>query len=150
MPDQEHIVEELEELIRISHDGEQGYREAAEHVKDPNLKQLLNEVSLQRTKFAHDLEKEAARWGRAAVERTGTAFGTFHRAWTDLKAGLGGGDDAILGSMESGDDYARKRYDDAIRDSETPPDVVGILRNQAQAIVGTLDRIRALRRRRAA
>jgi len=150
MPSQQHILEELEDLIRICHDGEAGYREAAERAADPNLKRLLKEVSQQRSKFAHDLEQEAARWGRTAVEFSGTGYGTIQRGWADLKAALGGGDEAILASMESGDDYACKRYDDAIRDAETPPDVLGILRNQAQAIVGTLDRIRALRRRRAA
>ncbi len=43
-----------------------------------------------------------------------------------------------------------ERYDEAIRDEGIPAEIVGILRNQAQAMVGTLDRIRALRKTRRA
>jgi uncharacterized protein (TIGR02284 family) len=150
MPDSQHIADELQELIQICRDGQNGYRDGAEHAKDPELRRLLNEVSLERAKFAGDLEDEAVRWGKSDVDRTGTALGAIHRGWTDLKSALGGGDDAILSSMETGDEYAKRHYDKAIQDHETPDDIVGILRNQAQAIVGTLDRVRALRRRRAA
>ena len=31
-----------------------------------------------------------------------------------------------------------------IRDNKLPDDILGIIRNQAQAIVGTLDRVRAM------
>jgi len=150
MPDRRHIAEELQELIRICRDGQVGYHDGAERAKDPELKRLLNEVSMERAKFAHDLENEARRWGDHDVKRAGTVTGAMHRGWANLKADLGGGDDAILSSVESGEELARKRYDEAIRDDETPAEIVGILRNQAQALVGTLDRIRALRRTRRA
>jgi uncharacterized protein (TIGR02284 family) len=150
MPQNKQILDTLEDLIQISRDGQHGYRDASEHAKNPELKRLLNEVSLERAKFAGDLELEAVRWGRADVDRNGTALGAVHRGWTDLKAALGGGDDAILSSIETGDELARRRYDEAIRSDDMPEDITGVLRNQAQAIVGTLDRIRALRRRRAA
>jgi uncharacterized protein (TIGR02284 family) len=150
MSNRKHVVEELQELIQISRDGQEGYREGAEHAKDPQLKRLLNEVSLERAKFAGDLEAEAVRWGKPDVSRSGSTLGAVQRGWANLKAALGGGDDAILSSMEAGDDFACKRYDEAIRDENLPQDVIGILRNQAQAIVGTLDRIRALRRMRKA
>jgi uncharacterized protein (TIGR02284 family) len=148
MADRKHIVDALEDLIQISRDGQDGYRSGAEHAKDSELKRALNEVSLERAKFAGDLENEAVRWGRADVERSGTTLGAIHRGWSNLKADLGGGDDAILSSIETGDEYARRRYDKAISDAEMPDDLVGILRNQAQAVVGSLDLIRALRRKR--
>jgi uncharacterized protein (TIGR02284 family) len=150
MRDQKYIVETLEKLIEVTRDGQQGYREAAEHVKDHELKKLLSEVSLERAKFAGDLENEAVRWGNPDVERSGSTLGAIHRGWTGLKASLGGGDDAILASMETGDSYAQKQYDEVIRDGHLPDDILGVVRNQAQAIVGTLDRIRALRLRRKA
>ncbi len=150
MPNSQHIAEELQDLIQICRDGQEGYRDGAEHAKNPELKRLLNEVSLERAKFAGDLESEAVRWGKHDVDRSGTALGAVHRGWASLKATLGGGDDAILSSMEAGDEFARKRYDEAISDAALPNEVVGVLRNQAQAVVGTLDRIRAMRRHKAA
>jgi len=150
MPDQQHIREEVDQLIQICRDGEEAYREGAEQAKAFELKRLLTQISVDRAKFAAELEREGARWGRNVVERTGTAGGAVRRGWTDLKVDLGGGDDAILSAVESSDEFARKRYDEAIKDKETPDELVGILRNQAQAIVGTLDRIRALRQHRKA
>lgn len=148
MPDQQHIAEELGQLIQICRDGEQGYLEGAEHAKDPELKRLLYQVSVDRAKFAGELETIAARWGRQIVERTGTAGGALRRGWSDLRIDLGGGDDAILSAIESSDEFARKRYDEAIKDHQTPEEIVGVLRNHAQAIVGTLDHVRALREHR--
>ena len=146
MSDQKHILNALEDLIEICRDGQNGFRDGSEHVKNPQLKHLLNEVSLERAKFAGDLESEAVRYGKADVDRTGTTLGALHRGWTDLKANLGGGDDAILSSMETGDSFAKDHYDKYINDNKLPDEVLGIIRNQAQAIVGTLDRIRAMRR----
>ena len=150
MPDQKHIVDTLENLIEVCRDGQAGYREAAEHVKDHELKKLLSEISLERARFAGDLESEAVRYGKADVDRSGSALGAIHRGWTGLKASLGGGDDAILSSMETGDTYARNQYDKYIREAHLPDNILGVVRNQAQAIVGTLDRIRALRQQRKA
>jgi uncharacterized protein (TIGR02284 family) len=146
----EHVIDALEELIEICRDGQTGYRDGSEHVKNPQLKRLLSEVSLERAKFAGDLESEAVRYGKSDVDRTGTTLGALHRGWANLKAALGGGDDAILGSMETGDKFAKDYYDRYIRDNSLPDEILGIIRNQAQAIVGTLDRIRALRRQKAA
>lgn len=150
MSDQQHIVDALEELIEICRDGQNGYRSGSEHAKDAELKRLLNEVSLDRAKFAGDLENEAIRYGKSDVDRSGTTLGAIHRGWTNLKASLGGGDDAILSSMETGDNYAKDYYDRYINDNKLPNEILGTIRNQAQAIVGTIDRVRSLRRRKVA
>jgi uncharacterized protein (TIGR02284 family) len=150
MKDQKYIVDTLQKLIEICRDGQEGYREAAERVKDHRLKHLLSEVSLERAKFAGDLESEAVRWGKPDVDRSGSAMGAVHRGWTGLKANLGGGDDAVLSSVETGDTHAQKQYDEVIRDGKLPDDLVGIVRNQAQAIVGALDRVSAMRQQRKA
>ena len=150
MSDKKHIVDALEKLIEVSRDGQNGYREGAEHVKDPQLKKFFNEVSLERARFAGELEAEAVRWGKADVDRSGSAMGAIHRGWTDLKANLGGGDDSILSSMETGDSYAKEQYDKYVRDNQLPDEILGIIRNQAQAIVGRLERVRVMRQNRKA
>ena len=119
-------------------------------MKEHKLKKLLSEISLERARFAGDLENEAIHYGNADVNRSGSTLGAIQRGWTGLKAALGGGDDAILSSMESGDTYAQDQYDDYIRQGQLPDEILGIIRNEAQAIVGTLDRIRALRQQQRA
>jgi hypothetical protein len=50
--------------------------------------------------------------------------------------------------METGDRYARDQYDKCIRNHQLPDDILGIIRNQAQAIVGLLERVRVMRKHR--
>ncbi|MGB8769680.1 MAG: PA2169 family four-helix-bundle protein [Candidatus Korobacteraceae bacterium] len=148
MSGRKYVVDALQELIQISRDGQNGYRGGAEHAKDPQLRRFLDSVSLARAKFAGDLESHAVRLGKTDVDRSGSALGAIHRGWTDLKANLGGGDDTILSSMETGDSYAKERYDKYIKSAKLPDDILGTIRNQAQTIVGTLDRVRAMRQHR--
>jgi uncharacterized protein (TIGR02284 family) len=150
MSDQDHTIKAIEGLIEICRDGQEGYRNGAEHAKDQQVREFLNTVSLERGKFAGDLENEAIRLGKSDVTRSGNTLGAIHRGWTDLKANLGGGDDSILSSMETGDKYAQDHYAKYIEDKQIPGDLIGVIRNQSQAIVGTLERVKAMRARKAA
>ena len=150
MADQKYIVDALENLIEVARDGQNGYRDGAEHAKDPQLRKFLDSVSLARAKFAGDLESYAVRLGKSDVDRSGSMKGAIHRGWTDLKANLGGGDDSILSSMETGDTYAKDHYEKYINDNKLPDDLQEIIRIQAQTIAGTLDRVRVMRQDRKA
>ena len=52
--------------------------------------------------------------------------------------------------METGDSYAKDHYEKYINDNKLPDDLLEIVRNQAQTIVGTLERVRAMRQERKA
>ncbi len=150
MSDQKYVVDALEDLIEVARDGQNGYRDGAEHAKDPQLRKFLESVSLARAKFAGDLESYAVRLGKADVDRSGSTKGAIHRGWTDLKANLGGGDDSILSSMETGDKYAGDHYQKYINDNKLPDDLLETIRIQAQTIAATLDRLRVMRQERKA
>ena len=150
MADQKYIVVALENLIEVARDGQNGYRDGAEHAKDPQLRKFMDSVSLARAKFAGDLESYAVQLGKSDVDRSGSTQGAIHRGWIDLKANLGGGDDSILSSMETGDTYAKDHYEKYINDNKLPDDLLEIIRIQAQTIAGTLDRLRVMRQNRKA
>src|SRR5215472_13707757 len=118
MSDQDHAISAVEDLIEICRNGQNGYKDGAEHAKDPQVREFLSTVSLERAKFAGDLEAEAVRMGKSDVKRSGTTLGALHRGWTDLKASLGGGDGAILSSMENGDKFAQEHYTKYINDKQ--------------------------------
>ncbi len=145
MADQKYTIEALENLIEVARDGQNGYRDGAEHAKDPQLKKFMDSVSLARAKFAGDLENFAVQLGKADVDRTGSTKAAIHRGWTDLKANLGGGDDSILSSMETGDSYAKDQYEKYTNDHKLPDNILETLRMQAQTIEGTLERVRVMR-----
>lgn len=145
---EQRIVKLLERLVETCRDGQQGYLEAAEHISDSDLRSFFNNESLERARYASELESELQRLGEAPGNETGSIAGTLHRGWLDLSAAIGG-DEAVLSAIESGEDTAKKLYEEALR--EPLPDLVeGTVRSQAQAVIAAHDHIKLLRDRRRA
>jgi uncharacterized protein (TIGR02284 family) len=142
--DNDHVISVLEKLIETARDGQNGYRECAENVKDPELRAFFNEVSTTRANFAGQLENEVIRLGKHNPDREGSAKAAVHRGWIDLKAALGGGDHAILSSLEFGEDTAKKQYEEALNDN-LPQDILDIIRQQSQSVIAAHDHVKMLR-----
>ncbi len=147
--DSNDVIDILEKLIETCRDGQNGFRDAAEHVNDAELRSVFNELSLERARFAGELENEAIRLGRGNVDREGSTTAAMHRAWIDLKANLGGGDESILSSVEAGEDNAKKNYEQALHQN-LPEDILGVIRQQAQSVFAAHDQVKLLRDRRKA
>jgi len=134
----------LETLIETCRDGEKGYKDAAEHVKRPDLKAFFAEQSVERGRFARELEAELARLGKPGKKESGSVAGAMHRAWIDTKANLGGGDHTILESVERGEDSAKEAYEKALNAS-LPSEVQMIVRRQAEGIRRAHDKVKSMR-----
>jgi uncharacterized protein (TIGR02284 family) len=146
----EKAISILEELVETCRDGQDGYRDAAEHVTDSNLRHFFNQQSLERAGFAAELEEELINLGEKDPDRTGSAGAAIHRAWIDLKSTLGGGDHAILESVESGEDKARNSYAEAAQSADLPEYLAALVRKQYASIQAAHDHVRSLRDTRAA
>ena len=136
----------LNDLIETLKDGQEGYRAAAADVESSNLKSLFSEYSLQRSKFAGELQALAHSLGEENPETSGSVAGAIHRGWIDLKAALSSKDEhAILAECERGEDSAVAAYKDALEEKELPSNVIETLRAQAADVKAAHDRIRNLR-----
>ncbi|HTK95494.1 MAG TPA: PA2169 family four-helix-bundle protein [Terriglobales bacterium] len=145
---EQRIVKLLERLVETCRDGQQGYLEAAEHISDSDLRSFFNNESLERARYASELEGELQRLGEPAGNETGSIAGAVHRGWLDLSAAISG-DEGVLSAIESGEDTAKKLYEEALR--EPLPEVVeGTVRSQAQAVIAAHDHVKLLRDRRRA
>jgi uncharacterized protein (TIGR02284 family) len=143
--DEKNAVSVLEDLIEICKDGQKGYQDAAEHVKRTDLKTYFNEQSLERGRFAGELQAELTRVGRDKDKKpSGTVSGAMRRAWIDTKVALGGGDKSILNSLEAGEDNAKEAYQKALAGT-LPGDIAEIVRRQASAVHRSHDQVRMLR-----
>src|ERR1700681_2950147 len=99
-------IDIVEKLIETCRDGQEGYRDAAEHTHTAELKEVFNRQSLERAKFAGELESVAQRLGESDPDRSPSIASKLHRAWFDLKQKFGGGDLSVLESVEAGEDNA--------------------------------------------
>lgn len=139
----------LHNLIETCRDGQNGFREAATQIKDASIREYFNEQSLVRGRFASELEAETTRMGEADVDRSGSVVAAMHRAWIDLKSSLGGGDEAIVSAAETGEDSAKKAYEEALKE-DLPAHVLEIVQRQANSVTETHNRVRDLRDRKVA
>jgi uncharacterized protein (TIGR02284 family) len=145
MKEQKQIVSILDDLIETLKDGEQGFKQAAEGVKDPQLKSVFNEYSRQRSRFAAELQNQAQALGESEPETSSSAAGALHRAWINLKSAVSSGDDhAILAECERGEDSAVEEYKKAINENLSAP-VREIVSRQYADIKKAHDHIKGLR-----
>ena len=139
-----NYVSSLNNLIETCKDSQQGFRDAAGGVQSTNLSSLLGEYARQREQFATELQTHVQRLGGEA-ETSGSATGSLHRGWINLKSALTGKDDhAILAECERGEDSAIKNYQQELS-GDLPHDLRRVVQDQYEQIQQSHIRIRALR-----
>jgi uncharacterized protein (TIGR02284 family) len=146
MAQQKETISTINSLIETLKDGQEGFRQAAEAVQDPELKSLFNEYSLQRSRFAGELQSEAISLGESKPEDSSSTAGALHRTWINLKSAITSKDDhAILAECERGEDSAVKEYRDAMEKQELAAPVREIVSRQFTEVKSAHDRIKQLR-----
>src|SRR5205085_9784663 len=114
--DNDKAISTLNNLIETLRDGQEGFKEAAENVKDSDLKTFFNQVSLERAQMVGELQQEVRALG-GDPENSGSTAGALHRTWIDIKGTLTGKDDhSILSECDRGEDYAVKAYENAFKE----------------------------------
>jgi len=140
---QSDVISILNNLIETCRDGQNGFREAAEHLKSPEFKNFCLEQSQKRAQFVGELQQEVRNLG-GNPEKTGSTTGAIRRAWMDLKSALGGGDHAILSSCEAGEDAAVKGYQEALA-NDLPTNIRSVIERQYNNIQQSHNRVKLMR-----
>jgi uncharacterized protein (TIGR02284 family) len=139
------ILAVLNDLVETCKDGQGGFEEAAEALRDENLKTLFRAFADQRRHFAGELEQQGLRLG-GEPEQAGRVSATLNRGWTNLKSALAGkGDRAILAEAERGEDAALANYQEAM-DFPLPASLHRLIRTQYDSIAHVHLEIRELAR----
>jgi uncharacterized protein (TIGR02284 family) len=142
MKNQDKIIDDLIETLK---DGQEGFKQAAEGVKDPQLKAVFDEYSRQRARFAVELRSKAQSADERESEISGSAAGALHRGWINLKSALTRGDDhAILAECERGEDSAVEEFSKALNNGLSGP-VQEMVSRQFVQIKEAHDRVKSLR-----
>jgi uncharacterized protein (TIGR02284 family) len=142
MKEQDKIIDDLIETLK---DGQEGFKQAAEGVKDPQLKAVFDEYSRQRARFAVELRSKAQSADERESEISGSAAGALHRGWINLKSALTRGDDhSILAECERGEDSAVEEFRKALNNGLSAP-VQEMVSRQFVQIKEAHDRVKSLR-----
>jgi uncharacterized protein (TIGR02284 family) len=138
-------IDLLKNLIQLNRDGQNGFREAAEKITDPEIRAFFHEKSLERGQFVGELDNDLHRLGEKDVDTSGSVGGAVHRAWIDLKSALGGGEHAILAEAERGEDAVKEAYKKAIESKNLSQEILPTVTRQYDAIQRSHDRVKAYR-----
>ena len=133
----------LNDLIQTCKDGQQGFQEAANHVKDSAVRAMFLEYSQQRSRFAGELQQEVMALG-GDPEKSGSTMGALHRGWIDFKSKVTGQSDAAaIHEAESGEDAAVNAYQKAL-EKPLPNDIRDLIEGQYQSVRQAHARVRSL------
>lgn len=141
------LAKDLHELIILNHDRFEGYKQAAEHSKDSDLKSLFVKFSTQSKHFSAILESHLPEWVEAPKENATKDSGKLFRTWMDFKSNLSTNErKAILSSCEFGEDQINKAYENVLADTTGfSAAVIKTIKDQNIALKESHDMIKELR-----
>lgn len=144
MSNNDNAIRTVRSVIQVLHDGQRGMAAIGAELKNETAKHYFLQETQLRAEYAAELENELHRLGVHDVKEGGTAAGTVHRVWADLKAQLGGGDHTLLKTAEEGEDEAKEKYAEALNET-LPGNIAELLREQQAHILEAHDKIREFR-----
>ena len=143
MSDDAKAAKELVETLR---DGEKGYAQAAERVRDGDHAAwagTLERLAAQRREFRAEIVALGHEYGDD-VDESGTATAALHRGWMALKDALTGDDpQGVLGAAVTGEDHAISEYDKAL-EQDLSEGFRSVVERQRSAVRAARDELKAL------
>ncbi|WP_420149495.1 ferritin-like domain-containing protein [Spirosoma sp.] len=128
------ILDQLNRLLTLNRDAEEGYKEASDNVKDNELKSLFLTQSGQRGEFAHEIDREIRALGGEPDNGTSLAA-DLHRAWINIKTTFSSNDDkATVQECHRGDREALENYNAVLQETDLAASTRELLLRQKQSI----------------
>lgn len=139
----------LQSLIEVNIDSRDGFREAADNLKEtnPTLEAEFRQLAMQRDRQASELQ-DMVEHNAEKPKQSGSFTAAAHRTWMDLRTAMGGGEHAVLSEAERGEDYIKGKYESALEELASCR-CAGILRTHHAAVKASHDKVRDLRDRQA-
>ncbi len=122
-----HTTSKLDDLIVTLIDSIKGFENSAEAVKAENYRGFFTEMASDRRR-AVELLQAASRAEGGTPAESGSAAGTLHRRFEDLRSALGGGDEAIIKEVERGEDYLKEEFERVLADERMSPAALAAVR----------------------
>jgi uncharacterized protein (TIGR02284 family) len=136
----------LKDLIATSKDGERGFALAAKDNQEPGVADLLKDGEESCRVAVSELQDQVLLLG-GATDESGTVKALAYRGWINFNAvPISRDTKLILEECERGEDYARSRYEAAMK-LELPESARVIVERQYQRVIDIHGRLRLLRNR---
>lgn len=113
----DHDIKVLNNLIETTLDSVDGYREAAKETDNETYRAMFEQRSFERQRVATDLQGTVRQLG-GTPEDDGTMLAKAHRAFLDIKHSLTKDEQAVVNSVENGEDHIKSKFEKAVEDRD--------------------------------
>ena len=142
--DIKEIEDSLNDSIQKNEDAIKGYEKAAENAENIGLQSYFQNKSIERQNFLIELKASAPAL-ETRDDKDGSATGSMHRAWMDVKAFFSGdNDESMLEEAIRGDKAAVEEYNEVLADTSLPTEAAAIIRRQRDWINQDLEKIKTM------
>ena len=134
------IEDHLKDLVSKNEDAIKGFEKASENSKQVGIKSYFEKKVIDRMQFLRELRASVPELDLGSVEIEGSAAGTLHRTWMDVKAFFAeDNDEAMLEEAVRGDKAAISYYDKALAETMMPHRLKEIIRTQKEFLQNDLE-----------
>jgi uncharacterized protein (TIGR02284 family) len=142
---QTHDIRVLNGLIETTLDSADGYREAAKETDNARYREVFNARSTERQRVAGDLQGTVRSLG-GEPEDDGSILAKAHRAFLDVKHALLRDEQAVVNSVENGEDHIKAKFERALEDSDVSATTKETIRRAYDSVKSGHDQMRDLKR----
>lgn len=137
----EQTIKVLNSLIETTLDSANGYKEAAEHVDDAELKANFAGRAIRRMELTRRLQAEVRSFG-GEPEDDQSLVGKAHNKFLALKDAVTGSSvKSVVDEVERGEDFIKGKFQKAADDAELPPEVRQLVSEAYRSVKADHDEI---------
>jgi len=146
MTDTNTDITTLNSLIATTIDSVDGYTEAAKDSASGSFASMFTDRAAERRQVATMLQSEVTRLG-GNPEDDGTVLAGAHRVFLNLRASVTGQDDeAIVRTVEQGEDHIKAKFEAALADGDLSPMVKATIQQAYSSVKSGHDQMRDLKK----
>ncbi|MEH0195516.1 PA2169 family four-helix-bundle protein [Caulobacter sp. CCNWLY153] len=117
----ENHIKLVNGLVEITIDSADGYEEAAKDAESSRFKTLFQARAQERRGIVSDLQAEVRRLG-GTPDDDGSILAAAHRVFLNVRDALTKGDEAVVKTVEDGEDHIKAKYEKALGDVDIQPE----------------------------
>ena len=141
----EHAVHVLNDLISLTLDSANGYKEAADNTESSQFKSMFQMRSQRRYELTRELQEEVRSFG-GKPEDDQSLMGKMHNKFVDVKAALTGHDDkAVINEVERGEDHIKHKYETALQEQDLSSETRDVINRAYESVRRGHDQVRDLK-----
>lgn len=139
-----HDIKVLNGLIETTLDSADGYREAAKETEEAGYKAMFEQRGTERAQVAADLQAAVRSLG-GEPEDDGSILAKAHRAFLDIKHALLRDEQAVVNSVENGEDFIKAKFETALEDEDLSATTRETIRRAYESVKSGHDQMRDLK-----